>query len=529
MIFSLVRVLFFVALVVLLALVAGYLLEAEGGVRVAVMDTEFTLGPLEAVIAALILVLLVWIALKIIGFLIALVRFLSGDETALSRYFSRRRERKGFEALSDGILALAAGEGERAMSKAQKAERYLHQPHLTNLITAQAAEMTGNRRKAEQVYKELVTDDRTRFIGVRGLMRQKLAEGDTDTAMKLAEKAFALKPRHQETQDTLLRLQAEHRDWTGARRTLSAKLKHGAIPRDVHKRRDAVLALSEAQDVIAEGKSIEARETAIQANKKSPDLVPAAVMAARAYIEQGKPRYAARIIRKAWEAQPHPDLAAAFAEIAPNESPTERIKRFQVLARAHPDHPETRLLMSELNIAAEDFPAARRALGDVVERDPTARALTNMAAIERGEGASEHVVRAWLARALTARRGPQWICERCHNIHTSWVPVCENCGAFDTLAWKEPPTGEVVTPSGVEMMPLLVGGRPETSLAPTRASVAAERATDTPAAPDGIVPPGSPEAKAAGEMSPDRPAPPPAGEPASTASATESEQAKRSA
>ena len=84
-------------------------------------------------------------------------------------------------------------------------------------------------------------------------MKQRLSEGDTDTALKLAEKAFALKPKHVETQDVLLKLQAGQEDWSGARQTLNAKLKYGALPRDVHRRRDAVLALSEARDVMADG------------------------------------------------------------------------------------------------------------------------------------------------------------------------------------------------------------------------------------------------------------------------------------
>ena len=129
----------------------------------------------------------------------------------------------------------------------------------------------------------------------------------------------------------LLRLQAEHSDWTGARKTLGSKLKHGSLPRDVYRRRDAVLAVSEAKDVIAEGNSIEAREAAIEANRLSPDLIPAAVMAARGYIEKGKPRNASRIVIKAWEAHPHPDLAAVFAEIEPGETPISRIKRFGAL------------------------------------------------------------------------------------------------------------------------------------------------------------------------------------------------------
>ena len=456
MLWSLVKFLFFLALVVLLALVAQRLLEVEGGVQVAIGGIEFSLGPLQSVVAAILLVLVVWLIFKILSLLVAVVRFLDGDDTALTRWWDRKRERKGYDALSNGLLALATGEGKLAMAEADRAERYLRRPEVTDLVKAQAAEMVGDRKRAEEAYKRMLGDDRTRFVGVRGLMLQKLHAGDTDTALKLAEKAFSLKPKHGETQDVLLRLQADHHDWSGARRTLGAKLKHGALPRDVYKRRDAVLALSEAKEVFAEDRTIEAREAAIEANRLSPDLIPAAAMAARAYIAQDKPRYAARVLKKAWSVHPHPELAAAFAEIRPNETPANRVKRFAELTRVHPDHPETRLLLAELHVAAEDFPAARRALGDLAQKHPTARALTLMAAIERGEGASEAVVRGWLARALTARRGPQWVCDNCHNIMATWAPVCDNCGGFDTLSWREPAEGEFAAPGGSEMLPLLV-------------------------------------------------------------------------
>ncbi|EAQ03011.1 HemY domain protein [Pseudooceanicola batsensis HTCC2597] len=457
MLWSLVKIIVFVALVAAATLGASYLLDMQGGVLIAMGGIEINLTPIKAVIAAVLLVLAVWLFLKLFGLLIALLRFINGDETALSRYFDRNRERKGYEALSDGLMALASGEGRRAMSKASRAERFLDRPDLTTLLTAQAAEMVGDKDKAEAAYKKLLSDDRTRFVGVRGIMKQKLAAGDTDTALALAEKAFAIKPGHEEVQDTLLRLQAQRSDWKGARATLKAKLRHGNLPRDVHRRRDAVLALSEAKGVFSEDGTIESREAAIEANKLSPDLIPAAVMAARSYIDQGQKRYAARVLKKAWEAAPHPDLAAAFAEIEPDETPQERLKRFQQLVKSAPNHRESRLLMAELNIAAEDFPEARRALGDLASENPDARTLTIMAAIERGEGAPDAIVKGWLARAVSAPRGPQWTCENCHHIHAHWQPICDNCGAFDTLAWKTPPMGEAQAPVGTAMLPLIVG------------------------------------------------------------------------
>jgi tetratricopeptide (TPR) repeat protein len=264
MFLSLIKILLFVAVVMGLTFGATMLMDVSGGATIAIAGIELTLSPLQLTFALVALIVLVWLGLKLTNFLIAAFRFLNGDETAISRYFDRNRERKGFEALSEGMMALASGEGHLALTKAQRAEKLLKQPQLTNLLTAQAAEMTGDKRTAEATYKKLLEDEKTRFVGVRGIMKQKLQSGDTEPALKLAKKAFLLKPKHEETQDVLLKLQAKGEDWKGARETLGAKLKSGNLPRDVYKRRDAVLALSEARDMLADGKDIE------QVCKKSP-------------------------------------------------------------------------------------------------------------------------------------------------------------------------------------------------------------------------------------------------------------------
>ena len=457
MLWTLIKIALFICIVAAGTWGTGFLMEADGGIRISVAGYELTLGALQSVIVLVILMIASWLLFKLVGLVVAFIRFALGDSTAINRFFDRRRERKGYDALAESMMALASGESKLAMSKASKAERLLQRPELTTLLTAQAAVQAGDKTKATEAYKRLLADDKTRFVGVRGLMNQKLEEGDTDTAMKLAEKAFVLKPKHVETQDVLLKLQAGANDWAGARKTLGAKMKHGGLPRDVHKRRDAVLALGAARDVLDEDQPLKARETAIEANRLSPDLVPAAVMAADGYIADGKPKNARRAILKAWTAEPHPDLAAAFARIQPNETPKERIQRFTALTGKHLDHPETRMLNAELRIAAEDFPAAREALGDLAETDPTARSLAIMAAIERGSGADDAVVKGWLARALTAPRGPQWVCDNCQKAHATWDPVCSGCGSLDTFSWRVTDDLSAALPSGAEMLPLIVG------------------------------------------------------------------------
>src|SRR6056300_123427 len=454
MLWSLIKILSFVAMVMLISFGAGRLMEAQGGVMIQYAGLELSFGALQAALLVLGLLVSFWLVLKLLGLVVALLRFNNGDETALSRYFDRNRERRGFEALSDGLMALASGDGRDAMAKARKADRLLNRPDLTNLIMAQAAVANGDRQTAKATYKKLLKDPKTRFVGTYGLLQQHLQDGDTEVALKLAEHAFALKPRHGETQDVLLKLQAGQEDWRGVRTTLTAKLKHGSLPKDVHKRRDAVFALSQSRDLRAEGKLEEAQTYAVEANRLAPGLVPAALLSSEGHREQNNVKQASRILRAAWQLAPHPDLAAGFAALAPDEASVARLKRFGQFTKGTESHPETKMLMAELYVAMADFDAARQALGDLAKTDPTMRALTILAAIERGDGADDQSVRRLLTQAISAQRDPQWICDNCGHVHHDWEPVCLNCEAIDSIAWKRPPMSEAVSP---DMLPLIVG------------------------------------------------------------------------
>ena len=460
MIWSFIKILIFLGIAGALAFGATYLMDdPTGEIRIAFGGVETSLSPLMFAIIVVAAFLALIILLKIVGIIVAVLKFVNGDETAVSRYFDKNREKKGFEALSDSIIALAAGDGKTAMSKATKAERYLDRPELTQLVNAQAADISGNKDRAQEHFKQLLKDDRTRFVGVQGLMKQKLADGDTDTALALAKKAFSINPTHAGTMETLFQLQTDKSDWAGARDTLQARVRGRALPKDVGKRRDAVLNLAYAQAEQRDGDSANALESAIKANKAAPGLVPAAILLASMKTEANDKRGATKVIRNAWSLNPHPDLAAAFAAIEPSETSDERIKRFRPLLKDKAGHPETRMLEAELYLAAEDFPAARTALDDLAETEPTARSLAILAAVERGSGAEEATVSGFLAKAISAPRGKTWVCENCRQTHPEWAPVCDTCSSFDTIGWVDAPQSEDSKTMAAAMLPLIVGDK----------------------------------------------------------------------
>ena len=454
MLWSLTKILVFMAALTATTFGASFLMEAQGGVMIEFDGIELNLKPLQATLLLVSLLVSVWFLLKVMSLLIAVAHFVNGDETALSRYFDRNRERRGFEALSSGLMALARGDGREAMVGARKAGRLLNRPDLTNLVLAQAAVASGDKKIAIATYKILLQDPKTRFVGIHGLLKQKLQEEDFEMALNLATRGFALKPKHLETQDALLKLQVWQEDWAGVRKTLNTKLKHGSMPRDVHRRRDGVFALAHARELRAAGQLDASHLKAVEANKLTPGFVPAAILTAQGYMETDKPKLASKTLLAAWSIEPHPELAAGFAAIVSKETPAERLVRFLALTKIAPSHPETKMLLAELNIAAEKFDQARLEMGDLAFDDSTMRSLTIMAAIEQGEGGGDQSIQEILTEALSAQRDPQWVCENCGNIYHEWEPVCENCEAIDSVSWKRPPKSDAISS---QMLPLIIG------------------------------------------------------------------------
>jgi HemY protein len=253
MLISAFRVLLFLLLVAAGIWGVFHLIEDQGGITIQLAGQEYFFPPVHFAVLLLIGFAALWLAIKITGFILAVLRFIEGDETAISRYFNRSRERRGLEAMARGMAALAAGEVRTARAKAEKAELLLQRPELTRLLNAQAAELAGDDLRAETYYRALAEDPETSFVGVRGLLNRALAKDDTDRALKLAETAMKLRPREPSVLDTLYMLQSRKFDWAGARNTLDAQRRAKLLPKPEANRRDAMLALAQAEDAAEVG------------------------------------------------------------------------------------------------------------------------------------------------------------------------------------------------------------------------------------------------------------------------------------
>ena len=172
----------------------------------------------------------------------------------------------------------------------------------------------------------------------------------------------------------------------------------------------------------------------LEAVKLAPDLVPAAALAGKRLAENGEMRKAGKILTAAWRANPHPDIAAAYADLRFGDTARARLTRMQTLAEKTPGQREAALAVAQAAIEAQEFAAARAALAPYVSA-PTQRVATLMAQIEDAQHSDAGRSREWMARAMRASGDPVWTADGV--VSDRWLPVSPN-GRLDGYEWKLP-------------------------------------------------------------------------------------------
>ena len=177
------------------------------------------------------------------------------------------------------------------------------------------------------------------------------------------------------------------------------------------------------------------RESAMEAIKLAPTLVPAAVLASKYQSEAHQIRRSMRIVETAWLAQPHPDLADAYAHVKLGDSARQRLVRIETLAAKAPGHIESALAIARAAIDAAEFARAREALESFIAA-PTQRVALLMAEIERVEHGDSGRARAWTLRAVRALHDPVWTADG--YVSDRWRPVSPVSGRLDAFQWQTP-------------------------------------------------------------------------------------------
>ncbi|PZQ45261.1 MAG: heme biosynthesis protein HemY [Micavibrio aeruginosavorus] len=392
---------------------------------------------------------------------------LIGTIVSLPKNFSRNRQEraraKGFQSLTRGFVAIAAGDAKKATQYAKEVRNLLPDERgLPLLLEAQAARLRGEESAARISFEKLLEDKDAAFFGVRGLLKSSLDEGDSMKALGYAKAALEQNPKQPWILKSVYDLELQNRQWEAASRTLD-KVKRHKVLDIVQANSDevALLLLLAEQDRLGgdESACLKKIERAV---KIDPTFVPAVVRLAEYYLSQGKSGKVSSLVERAWRINPHPELIALWDRIAPEtkaSDPMRRMRWFEKLVAIKPDSADGQIAAAKVAMEAGLWGEAKAYLTVAENLRPSSQVFRVRADLEDLSTKNAASVKYWLEKAAQATPDPVWYCSLTGHIYESWSPVAEPHGSFNTIKWGHPllqPFGTARSMMGSWKDPLLI-------------------------------------------------------------------------
>ncbi|WP_426612568.1 heme biosynthesis HemY N-terminal domain-containing protein [Bradyrhizobium sp. McL0616] len=425
------RIVLFLALIALAAAGAAWVADQPGNV-------VMTWGGFRASPSIPVFVLCLGIFAVAIVFLWSILTVIWRTPGRMRRRRHDKRHARGRHAITHGLLAIGHGDTALARRHAEAARRHAPDDPLALLLHAQSAQMDGNRDEAQRAFRAMAEREDTRLLGLRGLFIEAQRADDAVGAVMIAEEAIKLSPSSTWASHAVLGFRCARGDWSGALAILDSNLSAGLIDKATYRRQRGVLLTARALELETMDRDV-ARESVMEAIKLAPTLVPAAVLAAKFESEAHQVRRAMKLVEAAWLANPHPDLADAYAHVKLGDAARQRLQRVETLAAKTPagkvGHVEGQLAIARAAIDASEFGRARVVLSPYVN-DPTQRVALLMAELERTEHGDGGRARAWTLRAVRARHDPAWTADG--YVSDRWRPVSPVTGRLDAFQWQTP-------------------------------------------------------------------------------------------
>ena len=421
------RIILFLVLIALAAAGAAWVADQPG-------DVVISWGVWRASPSVPVFVLVLGLTIVAVVFAWSLLRGLWGAPKRMRRRRHEKRQARGRQAITHGLLAIGQGDGHAARRHADIAKRLTADDPLALLLHAQSAQLDGDRAGAHRAFQAMAERGDTRLLGLRGLFIEAQRSDDPVAAVTIAEEALKLSPASTWASQAVLGFRCAQSDWTGALKILDNNFASGLIDRAAFRRQRGVLLTARALELETQDRDL-SRDSVTEAIKLAPTLVPAAVLASRFQSEAHQTRRAMKIIETAWLAQPHPDLADAYAHVKLGDSARQRLVRVETLASKAPGHIEGALAIARAAIDAAEFTRARDALAPFTT-DSTQRVAMLMAEIERTEHGDSGRARAWTLRAVRALHDPVWTADG--YVSDRWRPVSPVTGRIDAFQWQTP-------------------------------------------------------------------------------------------
>ncbi|PDT51828.1 MULTISPECIES: heme biosynthesis protein HemY [Sinorhizobium] len=427
-----VRILFFILLVLALALGFAWLADRPGELSLIWQGQRIEMSLMRAatilisVVAAILIVL--W-----------LIRTIWLSPYTVTRYFRARKRDRGYQALSTGLIAAGAGDAALARKMASRARGLIRvdQEPLIHLLEAQTALIEGKYDDARKKFELMADDEETRELGLRGLYLEAKRLGANEAARQYAERAAEKAPHLSWATLATLDQRSQAGEWDEAIHLLDQSRAANVLDKKEANRKKAVLLTARATSKL-EADPKAARDDAVAALKLDDRLVPAALVAAKALFREDNLRKGASVLEKIWKQEPHPDVARLYVRARGGDSAVDRLKRAKRLETLRGNNAVSLATVADAALEARELALAREKAEAAVRLAPSESIFLLLADIEEADTGDEGRIRHWMAQALRSPRDPAWTADGVTS--PTWLPVSPVSGRLDAFEWKAPPS-----------------------------------------------------------------------------------------
>ncbi len=346
------------------------------------------------------------------------------------------RRRKGYLALTRGMVAVAAGDVNEAEKNAKQAESLLSDPPLTMLLSAQAAQLAGDETAAEKYFEAMAEKPEMAFLGLKGRLTQALKQEDKDTALQLARRAQSMRPKTDWANHTLFDLLVHKGEWTEAETLVRSALKNKLLTAPDANRRLSILLHEQTKAPSANQRT--ALKTAGKVLELAPTFVPGAQNLAALLVKAKRLNKAEEVLEEIWAKAPQASIVSQYMQIRPVPDPMKAILKVERLVNFNDSHEESAIARAEAALKAKLWGEARKYLAPYMEGNTSVRVCRMMAELEEEEHQDMTKSREWLRKASQADPDPAWVCNSCGSVVAVWAPICSKCNGFDTFEWQIP-------------------------------------------------------------------------------------------
>ena len=417
-----IRLALYITLAIAIALCAVWLADHPGALQLNWLGWEVRMSMAIFSFLVLLYSLSIWVLFK-------LYRWFKTDNPLTSPKRLATRRGKGLAQLDLAWSAMAIQDKVTALKHGKKAQGFLPQDNGPLRLLLAASE-----GKEHQKYLNHLEQNPNMSLF---LLKSRLDhETDEQKALNILQEMEKSTPTNPWIKRQIFDQFTRLGKWADAREILPKMAKAKIVDAAQFKSLTATLCYSQALEADMANQKILARDFAQDSLKNNPAFIPAALLLARFHLSQGDKARAQKVIEAIWKIAPHPDLGQLFLKLEPMESPSEKFKRLQKLAKLNMDNTNSLHFLAKGALDTEHWADARQALDKIIAaKIATQETYRLLARLETLQKQDEAAAAAYLAQADTAENKATWQCDTCHHALQNYTATCPKCHSYGHINW----------------------------------------------------------------------------------------------